>query len=530
MKHIGLFDSGFSSMIQSKSTTLGLISTPIVENAALYLFKDKQPNFSDLDLKIQAATTEGIKSFLTSQADVRIPLVLNISKVGNNVLLSIAQANHDLSTNKARISKFPSALSNNLEDAVPAMTSQDQDGYVISSSSIHGAGYEAFKAFSKTLSPFPAYGWLSGSNPNGTINFGAYPEWIQVEFPAPTIIKALRLRNGYEPNIVRGTLTASHDNQNWAILCEINSISTSVHVLQDIIYTSNDTAFKYYRVNIYQTSSTDKVGIGELYLYKQLYVTEGILYGVNNYSIKYGVPIVTPILPLPVKVPVEYENLQTFYGKSVLSGSVTIGLTNKQVNHALLAGEIGDLRYSYSGEQRDNLGTAFSLCTDTTVDANCIVMYITPASWPRSTAPIKFYIHDDQDVVHEIPLAEYAVDRYVKINFERKLVKGLSVYTRGIESRQTVAGMRYCSFNVLTLGLDTVQVSQTDNELDYTAALLVLDEDASVRVTQHVPPMLVMSISNGTSTDLTITDSKKKIVKASDITMKAILALPLVGN
>lgn len=530
MKHIGLFESGFSSLIQSKSTALGLLSTPIVENAALYLFKGKQPNFSDLDLKIQAANSEGIKSFLTSQSDVRIPLVLNTSKTGNNVLLNIAPANHDLSTNKEGLSYFPPQLGTpTFQNLVPVMFSDNQDGYVITASSVYNSSYAAWKAFQRLESSVNEDGWLSSSDILGSSIFDTRPQWIQIEFPAATVVDSYRIRNGANPHMVRGSLVASNDQTNWTVLHNITSNTTSNFTWLNRETFVNTTPYKYYRFNIFQTSESDFVGLGELEL-TRISGYSGILYGVNNYSIKYGVPTSTPILPLPVKVPVAYESTQTYYEKSILSGVLGIGSHNGVLNTGLLAGELGDLRYSFSGEQRDNLGTALSIRTENAVDANCIVMYITSKDWPRSTTPMKFYVHDDQDVIHEIALTEYPVNAYVKVSFDRKMVKGISVYSRGIESRYTISGMRYCSFNTLTLGLDDVQVNQTDNELDYTAALLVLDEDDSVRVTSHIPPMLVMSISNGTSTDLTILDSKKKIVKARDITMKAILALPLVGN
>jgi hypothetical protein len=522
-------ESGLNSMIQNKSTAVGLVSSAMVENCALYLFKGKQPDFNDLDLKIQASNSEGLKSFLISQSDVRIPFKLKTSKFGNQIRLSLDNASHDISTNRDRVSKFPVDLSaESYQDIIPLMNSNSQNGFNITVSSM-AVSNPGFKAFQKTTEPFPSFGWLSAFV-STNYNVFSVPEWIQVEFPSAEVVNAFSIRNGSESNIVRGRLIASNNLTDWTDLKDFSPSKTGYAISPKFIF-ENNTAFKYYRLNIFETSENSRVGVGEFQLFKAIGKVNGIMYGINNYRIQFNVPTSTPILSLPVIVPSAYENLQTFYEKSVLSGAVRIDQYNRFSNMGLMAGELGDLRYAQSGEQYENRGTALALRTDQVVDANCIVMYIMHTHWPRATAPLRFFIHDEQDVIHEIPLADYEVNKYVKINFPRKMVKGISVYSRGVESRQTISGMRFCYFNVLTLGLDVADSSVFQNEVDYTAALLVIDEDSTTRSSIHVPPMLVMSVGNSESNAEVILDNVfGKIVNSSAVLSSKILDLPLLGS
>lgn len=145
-------------------------------------------------------------------------------------------------------------------DLTPALTSNSQDGYVLSANSSFSAGYPEWKAFDK-IKNGTNHGWSTTSRAYSEFD----PNWIQIEFPVATRVDVFRFRTGYNYNLRTGALFGSNNGTTWTKLTDIKSTIVSSFILSDDYLIPSPGEYKFYRVEVYSSTSSVYSNFGELY-------------------------------------------------------------------------------------------------------------------------------------------------------------------------------------------------------------------------------------------------------------------------
>lgn len=146
---------------------------------------------------------------------------------------------------------------------VPEMTSDSQNGYVISASSFQ-AGFEPWKAFNGIVGSAngTAHLWASA----GT-DTRASPHWIQVKFPAPTRVDVVRLRSGLVTRYpTKVSIQASVDGVTFVELARrLTNFRAQYSVGKDIEL-DETLEFEYFRIVVLESDGAATVQFNDIQL------------------------------------------------------------------------------------------------------------------------------------------------------------------------------------------------------------------------------------------------------------------------
>ena len=149
------------------------------------------------------------------------------------------------------------------ESVIPIMSSNSQNGFVASASSIYSETYPAWKAFTKTTLD-DTDSWATASNQT--------TGWIQIKCPVPILINKFSITARYIPfgvgltNLIDFCLQGSNDGANWTDLKSITGEAAWTSAMTRY-YDVPSAQYLYYRVNFTKTSGTTYVDIGGFDLY-----------------------------------------------------------------------------------------------------------------------------------------------------------------------------------------------------------------------------------------------------------------------
>lgn len=142
--------------------------------------------------------------------------------------------------------------------AIPVLTSNNQNGYVVSYSSLWG-GWSGFSAFNGVLT---SSGWMAGD--------GTLPQWLKIKLPTAQVFTkagivegALTVRSDYSvPAAFQ--IQGSNDDVNWTTLKSVSGITSIAEYAYTqtstktptVYFTNNTTSYLYYRIYITQKLNT----------------------------------------------------------------------------------------------------------------------------------------------------------------------------------------------------------------------------------------------------------------------------------
>jgi hypothetical protein len=157
---------------------------------------------------------------------------------------------------------------NKFVSLVPKMMSNNQDGYVASSSNDFSTSYSAFRAFD---------GNLSASNKWSTADGYHLNSWLQIELPEAVVANYFTLAAPNEGLRERSPkdfkIQASANGSTWIDLVDESGLSwQSAQVREWKV--ENSVAYKFYRVFILNTNSGTLADIGEFGIYLKSVVKE----------------------------------------------------------------------------------------------------------------------------------------------------------------------------------------------------------------------------------------------------------------
>ena len=148
---------------------------------------------------------------------------------------------------------------------VPVMSSNEQNGYVVSASSEYSDTFMAWKAFNKTVVDAEDC-WASAA--------GTTTGWIQIQLPNPLSACAFSIssrNHNYCKDIVDFELLGSNDGENWDTLHSITEEPVWNARETRTYYFNNKQSYLYYRLNITKIrmviSADTYVSIGEFDLF-----------------------------------------------------------------------------------------------------------------------------------------------------------------------------------------------------------------------------------------------------------------------
>ena len=153
----------------------------------------------------------------------------------------------------------------NGKSIIPMLTSNNQDGYEASASSIYSSSYDAWKAFNKVTS-IDADSWVSA-------NVSFVPQWLQIKLPIPQIVTYYELTGPYNSAqaLKSWRFEGSNDETNWAVLDIRTELKVPAQGEKLIYEVENIGNYEFYRLYITEKfGTTNYVRVGEL----QLYITD----------------------------------------------------------------------------------------------------------------------------------------------------------------------------------------------------------------------------------------------------------------
>ena len=135
---------------------------------------------------------------------------------------------------------------------IPAMSSNEQDGYVASASSIYDDEFAVWKVFNKTA---------TDSIDCWSTEVGNTTAWVQIQLPTPIpacsfSITSRNTNNGNICSINNFELLGSNDGENWDELFSIINESRWAIKETRTYYFSNKQSYLYYRLNVSKSSGT----------------------------------------------------------------------------------------------------------------------------------------------------------------------------------------------------------------------------------------------------------------------------------
>jgi len=163
---------------------------------------------------------------------------------------------------------------NYTENIIPAMTSDNMNGFIITASSNSGASYLPFRAFDRNLS----YYWA--------VSTSATTGWIACEFPTPKRIVKFTIRNRLDYSSPKAFTFEGFDGTNWIVL--FSSPANETPNWRDgekrEFLVNNDKEYKRYRVNVSQAQSAGRtIEINEIEMMEELILEKYILNSNNKY-------------------------------------------------------------------------------------------------------------------------------------------------------------------------------------------------------------------------------------------------------
>ena len=147
---------------------------------------------------------------------------------------------------------------------LPAMSSNSQDGFIASASSIYSATYPEWKSFNKTNLD-QNDGWATA--------LGSTTGWLQIQMPKAKRVDKFSLTTRTGPasettHFIDFELLGSSDGSTWDTIATITNEPT--WGLNETRYydVSSNNIYSYYRVNFSKTSNTPYVDVAEFDLYQ----------------------------------------------------------------------------------------------------------------------------------------------------------------------------------------------------------------------------------------------------------------------
>lgn len=145
---------------------------------------------------------------------------------------------------------------------VPNLTSDDNAGYIVTSSGMADNRYKPYQIFNMELTISDAGGfWANNASTNG---------WVQIKCPRKRSVNkiGIKSRNGFSrQNLADFTFKGSNDGTTWDILHTETSIQTWESLEEREYIPSVIGDYLYYRIEIANSSGGDVISIGKLKLY-----------------------------------------------------------------------------------------------------------------------------------------------------------------------------------------------------------------------------------------------------------------------
>lgn len=223
----GLTSRGYA---KSSDTFTGTVPTSGVSDGWKYVAKDENNNFSFYDTKPSLGKTSA-------------ELYLKDGKLWSQ---------------KAGLPIPDGSTNTNITKITPHMTSNSQDGYIVSASTIYAATYDVYKAFDR----IDGDQWWETS--------GATTGWLQVKLPAAKVINKYKLlapKNYINRAPTSWTIQASNTGEfsgEQITLDTRTGISGWVNSTYKEFYFNNGTPYLYYRIVVTSTGG-GQLGIGEMF-------------------------------------------------------------------------------------------------------------------------------------------------------------------------------------------------------------------------------------------------------------------------
>lgn len=206
-----------------------------------------------------------------SQYKISVLTAYNNSFVDGGISFSLEQMN--LLTTEIDINE-------GFDSIIPVMSSNSQDGYVVSVSNTAGS-----------TSAYMMFDGSAGTYCDGTFNNG---EWVvNIQLPTATAINGIRMisrSSGYDCTPYAFTVQGSNDNNTWDVLTTVNVGSSYWNAGGKVgIFTfENSTAYTYYRVVYTASAQGTYAVIAELGITSDAYMPS-----VNWIEEVYIVPVMT---------------------------------------------------------------------------------------------------------------------------------------------------------------------------------------------------------------------------------------------
>ena len=194
--------------------------------------------------------------------------------------LTCLQTNSDQYWRISRFRLFRRDLGkHNLYRGVPKLSSANQDGYEISSSSVHDeVNNSALKAFDDEASTI----W---------VGLGSSDVWLRVKLPSAQAFNTFKILARSDEYLNESpqnfSLQGSNDDENWDTLSTITGCSWTSGETKTFTF-NNETAYEYYRLYISTNCGGGNTGISGLILGRTVHDYKRLLNGYN-----YVVPVLT---------------------------------------------------------------------------------------------------------------------------------------------------------------------------------------------------------------------------------------------
>lgn len=113
----------------------------------------------------------------------------------------------------------------------------------------------------------PVYFAFNGTNTFAWHSERGFPQWIEFYNPVPLIITNIQITNWSYPNstgMTGGRVEASNNNYDWDILTNFTNSNTAQNGVWNIVLSSNNNAYKYYRIVCTSSNYNNYSVIGEI--------------------------------------------------------------------------------------------------------------------------------------------------------------------------------------------------------------------------------------------------------------------------
>lgn len=173
-------------------------------------------------------------------------------------------------------------MSTFIPSRIPSMTSNSQDGYVLTGSGVSGAAGDYHRAF---------FGLIDGSNAsygyssNNRVFDYDNPHWVQIELPVAEKFDYFQYRLGYNYSPILTTLSGSNDGVNWTKLLDISDRTNVKYQWTRPRAIADNTAYKFYRIACAETRADNYACYGTIKFFNESDIPTKQYYEVNPSSI-----------------------------------------------------------------------------------------------------------------------------------------------------------------------------------------------------------------------------------------------------